>query len=52
MDINNNKNSYYGVMEEIWELEYRPMGKTNWRWHKERSIWNENSRPDQDWFQR
>jgi hypothetical protein len=28
------------------------MGKTNWRWHKERSIWNDNSRPDQDWFQK
>jgi hypothetical protein len=22
MDSNNNKNSYYGVIEEIWELEY------------------------------
>jgi hypothetical protein len=25
MDNNNNKNSYYGVIEEIWELEYRPL---------------------------
>jgi hypothetical protein len=25
MDINNNKNSYYGVIEEIWELEYGPL---------------------------
>jgi hypothetical protein len=25
MDSNNNKNSYYGVMEEIWELEYGPL---------------------------
>jgi hypothetical protein len=23
MDINNNKNSYYGVIEEIWELWVR-----------------------------
>jgi hypothetical protein len=25
MDINNNKNSYYGAIEEIWELEYGPL---------------------------
>jgi hypothetical protein len=25
MDNNNNKNSYYGVIEEIWELEYGPL---------------------------
>jgi hypothetical protein len=25
MDSNNNKNSYYGVIEEIWELEYRAL---------------------------
>jgi hypothetical protein len=25
MDNNNNKNLYYGVIEEIWELEYRPL---------------------------
>jgi hypothetical protein len=25
MDSNNNENSYYGVIEEIWELEYRPL---------------------------
>jgi hypothetical protein len=25
MDSNNNKNSYYGVIEEIWELEYGPL---------------------------
>jgi hypothetical protein len=24
MDSNHNKNSYYGFMEEIWELEYGP----------------------------
>jgi hypothetical protein len=25
MENNNNKNSYYGVIEEIWELEYGPL---------------------------
>jgi hypothetical protein len=25
MDNNNNKNSYYGVIEEIWDLEYGPL---------------------------
>jgi hypothetical protein len=25
MDSNNNKNSYYGVIEEIWELQYGPL---------------------------
>jgi hypothetical protein len=25
MDSNNNKNSYYGVIEEIWEFEYGPL---------------------------
>jgi hypothetical protein len=25
MDNNNNKNSYYGAIEEIWELEYGPL---------------------------
>jgi hypothetical protein len=25
MDSNNNRNSYYGVIEEIWELEYGPL---------------------------
>jgi hypothetical protein len=25
MDNNNNKISYYGVIEEIWELEYMPL---------------------------
>jgi hypothetical protein len=25
MDNNNNKNLYYGVIEEIWELEYGPL---------------------------
>jgi hypothetical protein len=25
MDSNHNKNSYYGVIEEIWELEYGPL---------------------------
>jgi hypothetical protein len=25
MGSNNNKNSYYGVIEEIWELEYGPL---------------------------
>jgi hypothetical protein len=25
MDNNNNEISYYGVIEEIWELEYMPL---------------------------
>jgi hypothetical protein len=48
------KDSYYGVIEEIWELDYGPfslpMGELSWRRRDYRPVWDVNSGLQKDWI--